>query len=139
MATGAPTSAAGEESPATALMEKVSNGYAGCGLLLVVTAQAKILIARHEHFLIHTAVGIVTGSAAFTEGFVFEDMRTALLSVAPEAGLVRRSLRGRATLDGAPFMRIMAVRATYFAFFHGMVVGQTETAALIEMALVTRF
>jgi hypothetical protein len=53
--------------------------------LLEVASQAKVRIANLEHFGVDRAVRGVTGRAAFAQGFVLENVRSALRGMAAEA------------------------------------------------------
>ena len=111
----------------------------GGGLLLIMAFEAKVGISGGEHFLVHAAMGIMTGGAAFAHGCVFKDMRSALLGMAFETGFIGRSVRGEATLDGPAFMRVMTIRATHLALFERMMIRQAEISALLQVTLKAGF
>ena len=60
------------------------------GLLLEMTPEAEALVPRDQHSRIHRTVWLVTGGAAFAQGFVFEHKRPELCRVTLAAGLVFR-------------------------------------------------
>jgi hypothetical protein len=73
----------------------------------------------------------MTTEAAFTDGFMLEDKRTALRCVALKTGFVMAQQCSAATLerlgqvrsatfDRVALVRVMAIGATHFAFEHGM-------------------
>lgn len=57
-------------------------------LRLSVALEAKIIVAFGEQLGIDRAVRVVADRAAFTQGFVLEDERFALLAMALGAGLI---------------------------------------------------
>src|SRR6476620_1574879 len=64
------------------------DNLAGSALRLKMALQAKVVVALDQHFVIHTAVRVMTCGAAFTDGFVFEDEWSALWRVALHAGVL---------------------------------------------------
>ena len=110
---------------------------AAAGLLLEMAFQAEALIAHLKHFVIHRAVGIMAGGAAFAHGLMFKHERPALGDVAFKAGIVFRVQRGAAPFDGRPLVGIMAVAAAHPAFRHQVVKGEFELSALVQMAFKT--
>ncbi len=109
------------------------------GLLLIVALQAKGLVAGAEHLVVHRAVRIVAGDAALAGGFMFEDVRALLRRVALDAGVIHVRDLGAAAADRVPVVRIMAVGAGDFT--RGDRVGgrKMKFAALVQVALKTRF
>ena len=63
-----------------------------------MTTKAQVRVALNQHAPIHRAVWIMTGHAAFPQGFVLEDVRLRLLLVAANAHGVSL-LRTQATGD----------------------------------------
>src|SRR5262245_60005472 len=104
--------------------------------LLEMTVDAQVVISRHEHLLVDGAMGIMAGGASVAHGFVFEDERTPLRGMTPEAVLILRQ-QGRAAFERGAFMRVMAVGAIYPVFRDLMMLRQRELAAHIRMAFKT--
>ena len=101
---------------------------------LKVTAEAKIGIASDEHSLIHRAVWVMAGGAAFFHRTVLINEWSLLSRVALRAGLVLTFHRNTHALDGIARVDVMAIYAGNLACEHGVSVGETEFAALLEMA-----
>ena len=101
--------------------------------------QAEVGIARDQHLLVHCAMWIVAGDAAFAHRTVLENKWPLLLGVALSAGFVLRLQIGAGTPDRISFMHIMAVGAAHLARQYRMAVGQAKFAAFIEMALKAGF
>jgi hypothetical protein len=78
---------------------------------------------------------LMTGGAALADGFMLENKGTALRRVTRRAGIDLDRKRGTAAFDRLAFMRIVAIPTTNFTFENGMVAGQAELTALIEMTL----
>src|SRR5947208_324928 len=113
MTTRAPAGApAQERRVVTPADEDLSRG----GLLLEMALQAKGMIARDQHALVHRTVRLVAGRASFAQGLVFEYKRAELHRVAFAAGLVFRHQRGAAALDGGSFVRLVAIAAMDLPF-----------------------
>lgn len=108
-------------------MVDIADEKRGARLNLGMTLQAKIRIARGQQFAIHGAVGLMTGSAAFTQGFVFEYEAPRLISVTFGAGLVDATVR-QSTLgiECIPTVGIVTVHAVHFAFDDEVMVGQAK-------------
>lgn len=100
--------------------------------------EAEIVVASDEHLLIHGAVRIVTGGAAFEHRVVFIDERAGLLRMAARAGLIGRREIQRAAFDGISLMWIMAIAAGYFARENRVRVGETHFATLLNVTLEAR-
>ena len=84
VAPGAPASSAREERGVVPATDK---DFAGCELLLKVALQAEVLVALDKHSVIDRAVRVVTGGAAFADGFVLEHEGTPLCNMAGAASL----------------------------------------------------
>jgi len=69
-------------------MIRASNEQPGAADLLHVAFQAEIRVAFSKKFGINGAVHLMTGRAAFTKRFVFEDGGTTLARMAAEAHVV---------------------------------------------------
>ena len=80
---------------------------------LGVATEAKIVVARNEHFLMDRAVHLVTGRATFTDRFVFPNKRTALFFVAFKTSFVNILKR-----RGRPGPDVFAVRAVAIGAIH---------------------
>ena len=133
MAAGTPTGAARQ---VVRVFVTADDDLSGCHLGLHMALEAKDLVPLGEHPLIDGAVGRVAAGAAFAEGFVLEDERTALGRMAFEAGFVRGRHGSPAALHCPSFVGVMAVAAADLALLQGMMMGRVEGAALVEMALV---
>ena len=134
MTTGAPAVAAIDEGR---VVTTADQELAGCRLLLEVALQTEILVAHAQHFRVHRAVRDMARDAAFSQRFVLEDIRPALLRMAPEAGLVQpRELRA-AFGPRAALVRVVTVAAAHLAGEYGMTVRQGELATQVGMALET--
>lgn len=108
-----------------------------CGALdLGVATQAKVGIARHQHFLIDRTVRAVTGGAAFAQRFVLEDKGPRLVAVTLRATFVlpgHGQTAGRLE-DVAP-VRVVTLAATHMAFENLMMLRQAEFRVNVKMAL----
>jgi hypothetical protein len=105
-------------------------------LLLIVALQTQRLVARLEHLVVHRAVRVVAGDAAFTQRLVLEDKRTALRVMTFQARLIGAREFGSTTDNRIPFMRLMAVTARHLPERVGM--RQGKFAALVQVTLETR-
>jgi len=107
-------------------------------LCLRMTAQAKIWVALRKHLLIDRAVGIVTDSAAFAHGFVFEDKWTRLLAMALLAAFVL-PCHGQSTfrLENVAPVRIVALDATHVTFNDRMMLRQAKFRLNVRVTLKT--
>lgn len=103
-----------------------------------VAAEAEVLVACDQHFLVHRAVGLVAGDTAFLHCAVFKHERSGLSRVALGARLVHVLQRCARALDGVALMDVVAIHATNLAGHHRMGVGQAELAAFVEVALEAR-
>ena len=88
-----------------------SRRLAGETLRLEVALQAEVLVALHEHFVVHAAVRIVASGAAFADGFMFENERAALLHVALHAGVLLDRHGSPAAANRLAFVRVVAIAA----------------------------
>lgn len=105
------------------------------GLLLEVAFQAEVGIPLSQHLVVDGAMRVMTGGAAFPDGFVLKDEGPPLGDMALRAG-INLGREGRAAaLDGRSFVGIMTVAAAHVPLAHGMVAGQVETAFHIQVAL----
>ena len=103
--------------------------------LLEVASQAEVRIADLEHFGVDRAVRGVTGRAPFAQGFVLEDVRSALFGMAAEAEFVLGQQRGAPGPENGTLMRRMAGGTAQPPLGHWVMGGQTELPAHIGMAL----
>jgi hypothetical protein len=108
-------------------------------LLLEMAPEAKIGIARDEHFLIYRSVHRVTGGATFSNGFVFKDKRSCLGSMAFPAGLMFGQQGGAAPCDCRSLMGVMTIATTHLAFNNRVMVRQIKLAALIQVTFEADF
>jgi hypothetical protein len=118
---------------------RTNDDFAARGLRLEVTPQAKVLIARHEHFLVRGSMRVVAGSATFANRLVFENKWTPLRDVTLHAGFVLRHHRCSTALDCLAFVGVMTIRARDFPIFHWMMMGCLKAGLLIQMTLKTNF
>ena len=84
MAACAPASAARQT---RGVLLSTDENHPSGGLLLGVAFQAEGGVAIREHPLIHRAMRLMARCAAFPEGLVLEDKRTALRRVASPTGI----------------------------------------------------
>jgi hypothetical protein len=103
---------------------------------LEVTVHAQVVISRHKHLRVDRAMGIMADGASIAHGLVFEDERTPLRGMTPEAVLVFPE-QGGATFDGRAFVGIMAVMAIHPLLGHLMMLRQREFPPDIQMAFET--
>ena len=122
----------------------------GYFLLLEMAFDTKRCVAFIQQALVDGAVRRMADGATLAHRLVFVDKRAALLRVTFEAGLVfahERKPTGferllnicRRTFDGDPFMRLMTIGTTHFAFEHRMVMWQLECRANFQVALKAGF
>lgn len=104
---------------------------------LGVAFEAEIVVALNEQLRVDRAVDVVTGDAAFAEGFVFEDVGASLFFVALRAGLVDASDELAGGFVDVFAVRVMAGGAIEPAFLERVVVLQTEFRFLVEVTLET--
>jgi len=104
-----------------------------------VALEAEIGVALDEHLLVHRAVRVVAGGAAFAQGVVRENKGAFLGGVALGAsfGLVLET--GSGTRNGIALVRVMAFGAGHLAVHDGVAVREAEFAAFIEVTLETGF
>lgn len=103
--------------------------------LLHVAFQAEIRIALGQQLGINGAVDLVTGRAAFAQGFMLEDRGATLSRVTAETHVVLGQEGSTApSVDGA-LVRRMTIGATHLALRHRMMIRQTELCAHIGVAL----
>jgi hypothetical protein len=106
-------------------------------LPLEMTFQAQVGIAFRQHLGIDAAVGAVTGSAAFPDGFVLKNEDPLLRFMAMGAVfLLRKQLRAAACM-GDSLVRRMTLDTGHPTFRHRMMVRQIELTPDIQMALIT--
>ncbi len=98
--------------------------------------QTEIAIANGQHFVVHTAMGIVTGRAAFPHRLMLESKGTRLGRVAFRAGATLRSKDTfREQLLFIVTMGIMAIDAGNAALSNRMAVWQGKLALDIHVTL----
>ena len=147
MATGGPARALGQTRGVIRIADENATGG---GLLLEVALQAKRLVALVEHPLVHRAVGRMAADATLAHGFVLENKRPALRGMALQTGIVVGKELGAAALhalgnicaaalDGVALVRVMAIRATDFAFEHRVMVRHLKSGADFQVTLETGF
>ena len=85
--------------------------------------QAEVGVAGDEHLLVHRAVRVVTGRAAFLHGPVFKDKGTFLGGVALRAGFVLAFHCGAAAFDGIARVNLVAIHAGNLPREHWMGAG----------------
>jgi hypothetical protein len=101
--------------------------------------EAEVGVAGDQHLIVHCSMRVVADGAAFAYGFVFENKRPTLRSMAFAACVVLGQQRSAAALHGWPFVWIVAIAATHFAAHHRMTVSQFELPFLVQMALEAGF
>jgi hypothetical protein len=103
---------------------------------LRVTTQAKVGITLGEQFAVHRSVRVVTGDAAFPQGWMLEDERAGLRPMTLRAALVEpgHGQSARWFEDVAP-VRIVALNAIHPAFHQRMMVRGLEFAPHFQVAL----
>jgi hypothetical protein len=114
--------------PAGALLEaqgvvRSANEKLAAANLLEVAFQAEVRVANRQQLGVYRTVRRVTDGASFAEGFVFEDIRTALCGMTAKAALVCGSQRGAARPENGAFVRRMAGGATQPPLRHRMMGG----------------
>ena len=133
--------------PASTLLEQQRVGSQsninftrGPMLDLGMTLEAKIGVAFDQQLAVDRAVGLVTNSAAFAQGFVFENERTALLAMTLGTLLVEpcHSQAAGGFQNIGP-MRIVALNAIHPALEHRVMLGQAELGMSLQMALEASF
>jgi len=105
--------------------------------LLEVAFQTKVRIAFGEQFGVDAAVRGMAGGAAFAQGFVLKNKRPLLGGMALDTVFILRKQSGAAGNKSDSLMRRMTFDATHPSFGHGMMIGQIELAAHVQVALVT--
>jgi hypothetical protein len=119
-------------------------------LFLEMAFQAKRLVALIEQSLVNGAVRRMADHTALTQCLVFVNERAALHGVTLKTSFVsgqeskaagfERLLNIRAaSFNCHPFVRIVTIGATHFAFQHRMMVRQFELRAHFEVTLETSF
>ena len=122
----------------------------GYFLLLEMAFDTKRCVAFIQQALVDGSVRRMADETTLTHCLVLIHKRTTLLRVTLEAGLVfahERKPTGferllnicRRTFDGDPFMRLMTIGTTHFAFEHRMVMWQLECRANFQVALKAGF
>ena len=100
---------------------------AGDLLFLEMTLQTEGVVSLVQHALIDRAMGRVADETTFAHRLVFENERTTLRGVTLHTGVIRAQKcdsaadkgllqTGTATFDCFALVRVVAVRATHFAF-----------------------
>lgn len=82
---------------------------------------------------------VMAGGAAFAHGVMFENKGAFLSRVAFGAGFCFVFQTRSVAFDGVALVRIVTLGAAHLAGHDGVTVGEAELAALVEMALETRF
>ena len=107
-------------------------------LRLGMAAQTQIGIVRHEHLPVDRTVRQMTNHAAFAQGFVIEDKRPRLFTMALGAGLILpRHGESAGGFENVRAMRVMALHAIHPAFNDRMMLRQTEFSVRFEVAIET--
>ena len=101
---------------------------------LGMAPQTKIIVPRHEHFLINRAMHLMAGGATLAHRFMIPRKRPALIFVALEAGFVDVFERG-----GTPGLYLFAVwavtvRTAHFPFENRMMIRHAELDFFIGVA-----
>ncbi|MCG3146831.1 MAG: hypothetical protein PCFJNLEI_00265 [Verrucomicrobiae bacterium] len=135
---------------AGALLEEAVAGETGVGDLadhhragrvgrsdLGVTFETEIVVTLDEEIRIDRAVGVVTGGATFAHGFVFKDTRAGLFFVALRANRVGTMVKGASRLVDVVTVRVVTRGAVHFPFADGMMRGEAEFRAFVEVTLET--
>lgn len=105
-------------------------------LNLRVTTQAKIGVALDEHFPIDRAVWIMTGGAAFAQGFMLEDKGPCLFAMTLGTTFVLPGHgQSACRFKDVAAMRVMALHATHVSFDDRVMLGQVEFGLNVEMTL----
>ena len=104
--------------------------------LLEMAFQTQVRVAFGEHFGVDAAVRGMAGGAAFAQRLVLKDKWPLLGRMALDAIFLLRKQLGAAAGKGDALVRRMAHDAGHPAFGHGMVVGQIELAAHVQVTLV---
>jgi len=142
--------------PAGSLLQEVgvvdvsNENVAGYFLLLEMTFQTKRCVAFVEQSLVDRAVRRMADHTTLTDRLMLINPGAALLGVALKASFVsaqesktpafERLLDvGAAAFDRDPFMRVVTIGATHFAFQHRMVVRQLELCPHFQVTLETSF
>jgi len=119
-------------------------------LLLEMTLEAKSLVPRVQHPLIHRPMWRMANHASLAQRFMFVDKRTTLhgvtletrfiLTEESEAPASERLLNvGRGAFHCEADVRVMAIRATHSPFEHGMTMWQRKLRPHFEVTLKTGF
>lgn len=138
MATGAPTRSLPEQRGMLHLANVNLTSGDTRTLRLGMAAQTQTGIVRHEHLPVDGTVGQMANHAAFAQGFVLEDERPRLFTVALGAGLiVPRHGKSASGFENVRAMRVMALHAIHPAFNDRMVLRQTEFSVRFEVAIET--
>lgn len=107
-------------------------------LHLCVATQAKIRVARDEHFLIDRAVRIVTNGAALAQRGVLEDKWPRLFAMTLRAAFVLpRHGQSARRFENVAAVRIVALPAIHAAFNDRMMLRQIEFSVNVQMTLKT--
>ncbi len=105
--------------------------------LLEMTLQTEIGIALGQQLGIDRAMGLVTGRAAFANGFVLENVRAALRGVTSDTEIVLCEQRGAAGNHDRAFVRRVTGGATDVAFGDRMVAGKLKLTPHVRVAFET--
>jgi hypothetical protein len=133
MTTGIPAGALGQ-APG---MIGTADEETGTGLLDKMAFQAKVRIPLREQLDIYRTVRVVTAGTAFAQRFVLEDKRALLGRMTAQAHVIFRKHRSAAAGRNGAFVRVVTVGTLHPAFGHGVVIGEIELSAHIQMAGVT--
>ncbi len=105
---------------------------------LSVTLEAEIGTPLHQHLVVHRAMRLVTGGAAFPHGFMFENKIPGLLAVALGAGLIGAG-KGQPSrrLHDVVTVRVVALHAVHVPLYHRVARRQAKLRVHPHMALET--
>ena len=125
-----------------------NQNLSGLRLLLEMALQTKRRVALVEQSLVNGAMRRMTNYTTLAQSFVLINKRTALCRMAFETSLVlgeeskapsfeRLLYVGATAFDRISLMRVMTIRAAYFALEDRVVVGQLKLRTHFQMALET--
>jgi hypothetical protein len=105
---------------------------------LGVATQAKIGVARHEHFLVDRTVRVMAGRAAFAQRLVLENKGPGLVAMTLRAAFVLPSHGQPAFwLEDVATVGIVTLHAAQAAFNDLMMLRQAKFSVNVEMTLKT--
>ena len=109
-------------------------------LNLCVTFEAQVIVTLDQKLAIDRAMRVMASGASIAQGFVFEDERPALLSVALRSTLIQpgHSQSARRFHNVVP-VRIVAIHAIHPPFNHRMMLRQVKFSVDIQVALKAGF